>query len=1770
MKRYSKREPDSKQNCDHRSIYDCVRGPVGERGRAGPPGEKGVMGDVGRRGPQGYPGPQGLQGPPGAFVTNDPLCGLLGDPSITLDCFNNVSVTGPTGGDYLCYNGTQWVNGPINSNFLGAASATGVDGSTSQLSNMNRPPVSGDEWIDPVTGISYVFQGGVWNVTPVTITNFLGSSSNTGASGTSAPLPGMVRDPIDGDLWVDPVTNDKYIYQGGVWSQVPSCVVNYIGLSGATGVTGTSGPLPNMLRDPMLGDRWTDATNGQVYFFNGSVWTDLPPCELPSGKNYLGSTGDAGASGSSGPLPGMTQNPNEGDEWVNPITGERYVYQSGIWNRVSCIAVNFIGSSSDTGASGTSGSLPGMSRDPEEGDLWIDPITGSRYIYQGGIWTSLPTVSNNFLGSTGLAVSAQGSTGTLPGMGRDPSEGDEWTDPVNGQKYIFQDGIWNTVPCCVREVENTLGSGVDLGASGSTGPLPGMVRDPLEGDEWVDPVTGDRYTYQSGTWVRGKCTISNYLGSTGGLTGVDGSTGSLPGIPNQPTEGDQWFDPLNGNKYIFQNGVWNSVTPCVLNYLGTTGDVGTSGSTGPLPGMARNPQEGDQWTDPLTGSSFLFQNGLWTPLPCCSTVGGIILVRGATSTAAPAVGGTAALNLDGTGVLNLWSLSADINVSAGSVIIDIEPGTNVVGTTGAGASGTTGSLPGLPRDPIYGDYWVDPITGQGFIFDQIWKPIPTLPSATGPSAGCNNLLTVEEIQACVDCFEITSSYVATEKVIFDSQGEVGTVCDGTGPGTRWYWNPDTGAIIQGTIADGSSTMTAVSTGSEARGYVSGGGNISVAANAEGSRATGQAVDAGSSLHVTNGAIGARVSGSASSGSSLYADTGSIGSIAQGVVSNNSSLYTGSGAIGSIVTGMANDNSSVHSGIDAVGSNVYGYANSSSNLYSGNNAVGSRVNGYAETNSSIYSGTGSHGAYVYGYANNNSSIYTGSGCYGSYVSGQTDNSSTLSAEDNSVGSTVMGFADINSQLFADEESHGSLVMGYPVRNSRMNAGKKSYGAHVFGNADNVSTIYTGYNSVGSSVGGLVDNSSTIFTGTGSHGSYLIGYANNNSSIYTGSGSHGSHITAYVDNNSTVRADQNAHGSIIHGYINNNSAMFTGTGTDGSSITGYADNSSQIYTGNNAHGSRVNGYANNNSNLYTGSGAYGSWVTGYANFSSNIYTDRNSNGSILIGYANNTSTIYTGEDVYGASITGYSEGASNLFVGDESHGASIHGFANSTSNIYTGTGCYGASIHGGANINSNMYTSNNSVGSSLCGFANNNSNIYTRENACGADAFGTADDNSNIYIGENAHGSMAKGYALTSSNIYTGLNAYGSIASGASAFSSNIYTGTGAYGAFVSGLAAGGDTHCATGIASLAQGRAVQADANYSHAMGQYLNTNGVEGVSLFGEYGYARTSGPTGGSNDYSLQLAGGVAAGLASGAGTDGIGMILKIGTPGLNPVNAGGVADFWSASGADYAEYFEWVDGNTGDEDRRGLFVGINKDKIEIASTTSDVIGVISTNPSVVADTAELHWNQANETDEFGITVLIDSYRHSLTKYLQDNSINRKELKDRILAEPDSKAIVDSVVSDVNTELNNLETTLNNIFERVRNGELQLENSLDSIKFLSSQNNQTLTKNLDPNNLEGAKTMALASISNLYNQIKSDLNNLTPIKIAKKNPNFDPDVEYVPRSARKEWSPVGLMGKLYVRDDGTCIEGQKCDCINGVATAGSKWFVMKRTSPNVVQILLK
>ena len=183
------------------------------------------------------------------------------------------------------------------------------------------------------------------------------------------------------------------------------------------------------------------------------------------------------------------------------------------------------------------------------------------------------------------------------------------------------------------------------------------------------------------------------------------------------------------------------------------------------------------------------------------------------------------------------------------------------------------------------------------------------------------------------------------------------------------------------------------------------------------------------------------------------------------------------------------------------------------------------------------------------------------------------------------------------------------------------------------------------------------------------------------------------------------------------------------------------------------------------------------------------------------------------------------------------------------------------------------------------------------------------------------------------------------------------------------------------------------------------------------------------------------------------------------------------SATGADYAEYFEWKDGNPNNEDRVGYIVTLDGDKIVKANTGDDVLGICSGTAMVLGDSAEWNWTKRYLTDDFGRIIY------------EDYDVEHEEIKDEKTGK---------VIEEAWTE---------------------------------------------------------------------------HIHAPKQNPDYDTTKAYIKRADRPEWQIVGMMGKLYVRDDGSCVVNGYADVKDGIATKANgktNMRVMERVSDNIVRVLMK
>ena len=241
------------------------------------------------------------------------------------------------------------------------------------------------------------------------------------------------------------------------------------------------------------------------------------------------------------------------------------------------------------------------------------------------------------------------------------------------------------------------------------------------------------------------------------------------------------------------------------------------------------------------------------------------------------------------------------------------------------------------------------------------------------------------------------------------------------------------------------------------------------------------------------------------------------------------------------------------------------------------------------------------------------------------------------------------------------------------------------------------------------------------------------------------------------------------------------------------------------------------------------------------------------------------------------------------------------------------------------------------------------------------------------------SHAEGSWTKASGSY-GAHAEGCVttASGAASHAEGTTTTASSFAAHAEGQNA-----TASGESSHAEGNSTKASGNNSHAEGESTEASGnnshAEGIFTNAIGANSHASGVSTTANDY--QFVTGKYNIAKSGCtnendqSADNSIFIIGCGTATTKAnafrVTAAGKcmgAQSFGSSGADYAEFFEWRDGNKKAEDRRGLFVTLDGDKIRLATAADDyIVGVISANPSVVGDVQSENWHGMYKKDVFG-----------------------------------------------------------------------------------------------------------------------------------------------------------------------------------------------------------
>lgn len=228
----------------------------------------------------------------------------------------------------------------------------------------------------------------------------------------------------------------------------------------------------------------------------------------------------------------------------------------------------------------------------------------------------------------------------------------------------------------------------------------------------------------------------------------------------------------------------------------------------------------------------------------------------------------------------------------------------------------------------------------------------------------------------------------------------------------------------------------------------------------------------------------------------------------------------------------------------------------------------------------------------------------------------------------------------------------------------------------------------------------------------------------------------------------------------------------------------------------------------------------------------------------------------------------------------------------------------------------------------------------------------------------NGSHAEGYETISSNNGSHAEGIETTASGYASHAEGSYTTASIDSSHAEGKetnASGGFSHAeglittASGDASHAEGRDTIAAGDYSHAGGRGTYANKFQ--MAIGKYNEKKD-----GCNNEGSQSADNSLFIVGNGTGDTFRSNALRTAADG----QSFGLKAF-GASGADFAEYFEWLDGNPNSEDRRGKFVTLDGDKIKLANAGDFIVGVVSSMAAFIGNTSSEQWQGRYLQDVFG-----------------------------------------------------------------------------------------------------------------------------------------------------------------------------------------------------------
>ena len=292
------------------------------------------------------------------------------------------------------------------------------------------------------------------------------------------------------------------------------------------------------------------------------------------------------------------------------------------------------------------------------------------------------------------------------------------------------------------------------------------------------------------------------------------------------------------------------------------------------------------------------------------------------------------------------------------------------------------------------------------------------------------------------------------------------------------------------------------------------------------------------------------------------------------------------------------------------------------------------------------------------------------------------------------------------------------------------------------------------------------------------------------------------------------------------------------------------------------------------------------------------------------------------------------------------------------------------------NSGIYITNSFIKWKGSNLVTENSGVATAATKAAQD--GNGNNIVNTYAKKSIYGdtevSLGRKSGTISGSYSAVLGGYGNTASGSYSF---VLGDNNTAESDWSSALGGSDNTASGNYSAVLGGRDNTASGSYSAVLGGYGNTasggySAAMGYRLLAESDFSTVCGR------HNARMASQTAFVVGNGIGISQLSNAFSVMFSGVVKAKS----TITGSTTADYAEFFEWLDGNPNNEDRVGRFVTLNGNKITIANSNEDyILGIVSGEPFVLGNGDCDTWNGMYMKDDFNRTIYEPAPKMELNK---------------------------------------------------------------------------------------------------------------------------------------------------------------------------------------------